>query len=60
MADFDLTVTVPEGLTVLASGVNDGPGHWTATAMRDVALSVGRFTLAKGVAMAQVLHGHRS
>lgn len=52
VADFDLTVTVPEGLGVLASGVADGPGHWTATAMRDVALSVGRFTLATGTAMA--------
>lgn len=52
VADFDLTVTVPQGLDVLASGVNDAPGHWTATAMRDVALSVGRFTLASGTAMA--------
>ena len=52
VADFDLTVTVPSGLSVLASGVNDAPGHWTATAMRDLALSVGRFTLATGTAMA--------
>ncbi len=51
-ADFDLTVAVPDGLTALASGVADRPGHWTATAARDVALSVGRFTLASGTARA--------
>ena len=51
-ADFDLTVTVPEGVTALASGVADRPGHWTATAVRDVALSVGRFRLATGTARA--------
>jgi aminopeptidase N len=43
-ADFDVTVVAPEGLAVLASGAQDTPGHWTATAMRDFALSVGRFT----------------
>ncbi len=52
VADFDVSVTVPEGLGVLASGVADRPGHWTATAMRDFALSVGRFRLASGTAMA--------
>jgi hypothetical protein len=52
VADFDVTVTVPAGLGVLASGVQDRPGHWTATAMRDFALSVGRFTTASGTAMA--------
>ena len=51
-ADFDLTVRVPEGVTALASGVADRPGHWTATAVRDVALSVGRFRLATGTARA--------
>jgi hypothetical protein len=51
-ADFDLTVTVPDGLSVLASGTNDRPGHWTATAMRDVAVSVGRFATATGDARA--------
>jgi hypothetical protein len=52
VADFDVTVTVPEGFTALVSGVQDRPGHWTATAMRDVGISVGRFTLATGTAMA--------
>ncbi len=52
VADFDFSVTVPQGIDVLASGVNDAPGHWTAIAMRDIALSIGRFTLATGTAMA--------
>ena len=49
-ADFDVTVTVPAGLSVLASGAQDGPTHWTATAMRDFAMSVGRFTTASTTA----------
>jgi hypothetical protein len=52
VADFDVTVVVPGELNVLASGVADRPGHWTATAMRDVALSIGRFTTATATAMA--------
>ena len=52
VADFDVTVTVPDGLGVLASGTEDRPGHWTATAMRDFALSVGRFTVREATAMA--------
>jgi hypothetical protein len=53
-ADFDLTVTVPDGFGVLASGSPDParPGHFSAVAMRDVAMSVGRFTTASAVAMA--------
>ena len=53
-ADFDLTVTVPDGFDVLASGTPDParPGHFTAAATRDVALSVGRFTVVSAVAMA--------
>ncbi|MGQ0743171.1 MAG: M1 family aminopeptidase [Acidimicrobiales bacterium] len=51
-ADFDLTVRTPPGYTVLASGVGDRPGHWRADAMRDVAVSVGRFNLAAGEALA--------
>ena len=52
VADFDLTVTVPPGLGVLASGTPDRPGHWTANAMRDVAVAVGRFTTETAVARA--------
>jgi hypothetical protein len=53
-ADFDLTVTVPDGFSVLASGTPDPsrPGHYTAAAMRDVAVSVGRFQTVSAVAMA--------
>jgi hypothetical protein len=51
-ADFDVTISTPPGLTVLASGVPDRPGHWTATAMRDVAISVGTFTTAETTATA--------
>jgi len=51
-ADFDVTVTVPPGYGVLASGVADRPGHWTATAMRDMAMSVGRFETATATATA--------
>ena len=53
-ADFDLTVVLPDGYSALASGVPDParPGHFTASAMRDVALSVGRFETVSAVAMA--------
>ena len=53
-ADFDLTVVVPEGFDVLASGTPDPsrPGRFTASAMRDVAMSVGRFDTVSAVAMA--------
>ena len=53
-ADFDLTVVLPDGYDVLASGMPDParPGHFTATAMRDVAMSVGRFENVTAVAMA--------
>jgi len=51
-ADFDVTISTPPGLTVLASGVPDRPGHWTAIAMRDVAISVGKFATAETTANA--------
>jgi hypothetical protein len=49
-ADFDLTVTAPDGWTVLASGVSDRPGHFSAVGVPDVGLSAGEFTLATGTA----------
>lgn len=49
-ADFTLSVKVPDGLQVLASGVADGPSRFTSSAVPDVALSVGRFRLATGTA----------
>ncbi len=53
-ADFDLTVVVPEGFDVVASGTPDParPGRFTATAMRDVAMSIGRFETFTAVANA--------
>jgi len=53
-ADFDLTVNVPDGFDVLASGTPDPAraGHYTAKTTRDVALSIGRFDTVSAVAMA--------
>ncbi|MBV9042108.1 MAG: hypothetical protein JOZ68_13965 [Acidimicrobiia bacterium] len=52
-ADFDVTVTTnPADLGVLASGTQDRPGHWSATAVRDFAMSTGRFTVATATARA--------
>ncbi len=51
-ADFDVTVTAPAGLGVLATGTNNGQGSWKATAVRDFALSAGRFRTASAVARA--------
>ncbi len=51
VADFSYSVTVPDGLSVLASGVPEG-GRWKALAVRDVAVSVGRFRTVEGVAHA--------
>ena len=49
-ADYVLRVQVPEGFDVLASGVAVGPGEWRAEAVRDVALTVGRFATATATA----------
>ncbi|MCU1487305.1 MAG: hypothetical protein JWN67_4051 [Actinomycetia bacterium] len=49
-ADFAVTITTPPDLQVLASGVPDGKGHWQATAMRDVAVSVGHLRTATAMA----------
>ena len=49
-ADFDLTVTAPDGWTVLATGLRDRPGHFSAVGVPDVGLSAGQFSLATGTA----------
>lgn len=49
VADFSYAVNVEGGGDVLASGTLDA-GRWIATAHRDLAISVGRFTVAEGVA----------
>jgi aminopeptidase N len=51
-ADFDVRVTAPPGLRVLASGEQVGRGRWHATAVRDFALAAGRFTVVRGTANA--------
>ena len=51
-ADIVASVTVPPGLDVLATGVNEGNGRWTATAVNDFAMSVGHFALASATANA--------
>ena len=48
VADFSYSVSVPDGLTVLASGVRDG-ARWRAVAVRDVAVSIGRFRTAEAM-----------
>jgi len=45
-ADFDVHVTVPRRLHVLASGERVGAGRWRARAVRDFALAVGPFEIA--------------
>jgi hypothetical protein len=53
VADFAVSVRLPEGLTALTSGVAEGSdGRFRATAVRDFAMSVGRFVLATAVAHA--------
>lgn len=49
-ADFDVRVTHPAGLTVLASGNRVAPGQWYARAVRDFTLALGRFKVVKGTA----------
>lgn len=51
-ADFTATISVPAGFDVLATGVSDGKGRWTADNVEDFAMSVGHFTLASGTANA--------
>jgi hypothetical protein len=53
VADFAVSVRVPDGLTALTSGVAEGgDGRFRATAVRDFAMSVGRFATATAVAHA--------
>ena len=51
-ADFDVAISAPVGFDVVATGVPDGAGHWRASAVPDVAMSVGHFSEATGVAHA--------
>ncbi len=51
VADFSYSVSVPDGLSALASGVREGD-RWRAEATRDIAISVGRFRTVEAVAQA--------
>ncbi|HEX9681951.1 MAG TPA: hypothetical protein VGA13_02630 [Acidimicrobiales bacterium] len=51
-ADYTLTVNGVDGFDVLATGVEGPAGTWTAPAVRDVALAVGRFSESRGTANA--------
>jgi Peptidase family M1 domain len=42
-ADFDVRIGVPPGERLLTTGAPAGPGRYTATAVRDFAISAGRF-----------------
>jgi hypothetical protein len=46
-ADYDVAVSVPDGYDVLGTGVRDAANHWRATAVRDVAFSIGHFDVAE-------------
>ena len=48
-ADFAATITVPDGLNVLATGLQNG-NRWTAPNVSDFALSVGRFRVQTATA----------
>jgi hypothetical protein len=50
VADWDVTVHVPEGLAVLATGDERQPHHYVAAAVRDFALTIGRFRTATATA----------
>jgi hypothetical protein len=43
VADYDIAIAVPAGYDVLGSGVRGADEHWRATAVRDVAYSIGHF-----------------
>ncbi len=52
VSDYTVEVTVPDGYQVLATGVDNGQGTWTAVAVRDFAMTVGRFETASTVVSA--------
>jgi hypothetical protein len=51
-ADFDVGLTVPKGLRVFATGSRVGSGQWRAIAVRDFALAVGSYRVARTTAHA--------
>ena len=51
VADWSVGITAPAGLDVFATGAKDG-GRWVASAVREVAVAVGRFRVVTGIARA--------
>jgi hypothetical protein len=49
-ADFETTITAPEGYGILATGGPTGPGRWVAEAVPDVGVSIGHFAVAEATA----------
>jgi len=49
VADFDVKIAAPKGMSVFASGANRGHGRWHAAAVRDFALEAGRFRVARRI-----------
>jgi hypothetical protein len=49
-ADFDVTLTVPQNLQAIATGVSDRPGHWLASGVPDWAVSIGDFKVVTATA----------
>lgn len=49
IADYSVGISAPDGITALANGVPDG-GRWRASAMRELAVSFGRFRIVEAVA----------
>jgi hypothetical protein len=45
VADYEIAITAPAGYDVLGTGARGTDGHWRATAVRDVAYSIGHFNL---------------
>jgi hypothetical protein len=50
IADFDVAITAPAGLGVVASGVQVAPHHWVAGAVRDFAIATGDFRYVRRTA----------
>jgi hypothetical protein len=46
-ADFDVRISAPRGLRVLATGREVGTGHWRAEAVRDFSVTVGSFVVRR-------------
>ena len=47
VADYDVALTLPAGYDVLGTGVRGIDNHWRASAVRDVAFTVGHFEIAE-------------